>query len=205
MVNPGFIRLLTSYFLLVLAVLLTACGGGGGGTSGGSITPAGNGSVGILLTDKPASLDQFSGVMMSVTRVELFNADTGEKVTTYDGRPRGPFNLLRLRNESKPLTFHDRVPSGRYCKIRLTLDDLWLTFKDGSPDYHPHLPGNNKLDLNARDCFYVSADKMIYAQLDMDMSKSIHAVKRGHRDEYNVRPHWYSPPREIRIGATLSF
>ncbi|MFK7844790.1 MAG: carboxypeptidase-like regulatory domain-containing protein [Rhodothermales bacterium] len=24
-------------------------------------------------------------------------------------------------------------------------------------------------------------------------------------DEYNTRPHWYSPPREIRIGATLSF
>ncbi len=24
-------------------------------------------------------------------------------------------------------------------------------------------------------------------------------------DEYNTRPHWYSPPREIRLGATLSF
>ncbi len=24
-------------------------------------------------------------------------------------------------------------------------------------------------------------------------------------DEYNTRPHWYSPPREIRIGATFSF
>ena len=178
--------------LLALAVFLSSCGGGGGGSSStgttGSIAPSGSGSVGILLTDNPASLDMFSGVMMSVTKVELFNADSGDKVTAYDGRPRGPFNLLKLRNESRPLTFSDNVPSGRYCKIRLTLDDMWLTFKDGSPDYHPKLPGNNKLDLNARDCFYVSSDKMIYVQLDMDMSKSIHIVKRGNRDDYNVRP-----------------
>ena len=24
-------------------------------------------------------------------------------------------------------------------------------------------------------------------------------------DEYDTRPHWYSPPREVRVGLTLSF
>lgn len=182
--------LLKTFGLLAVAVLLSSCGGGGGGgtTGTGSVAAAGTGSVGILLTDKPASLDMFSGVMLSVTKVEFFNADSGKKVTAYSGKPRGPFNLLKLRNESKPLAFYDSVPSGRYCKIRLTLDDMWLEFKDESPDYHPKLPGNNKLDLNARDCFYVSDNKIIYIQLDMDMSKSIHVVKRGNRDDYNFRP-----------------
>jgi len=181
---------LKSLFIAALAVLLASCGGGGGGSSStGSVVPASNtGSVGILLTDKPTSLDIFSGIMITVSKVELFNADSGEKVTAYSGAARGPYNLLRLRNASRPLTLHDSVPTGRYCKIRLTLDDLWLSFKDGRPDYHPKLPGNNKLDMSARDCFYVSADKIIYVQLDMDMSKSIHVVKRGKRDEYNIRP-----------------
>jgi len=181
---------LKSLSIAALGVLLASCGGGGSGSSStGSVVSASNtGSVGILLTDKPTSLDIFSGIMITVSKVELFNADSGEKVTAYSGAPRGPYNLLRLRNASKPLTLHDSVPTGRYCKIRLTLDDLWLSFKDGRPDYHPKLPGNNKLDMSARDCFYVSADKIIYVQLDMDMSKSVHVVKRGKRDEYNIRP-----------------
>ena len=129
--------------------LIGACGGGGGGSS-----DLGSGAVTVALTDKPANLDDIDEILITITAVEIF-AEDGGKVTLYSGRPRGPFDLLKLEHESRPLAFDPDVPAGRYCKIRLTLSDLELVFNTGEPNFHPKLPGNNKLDLNPRECFHV--------------------------------------------------
>lgn len=176
------------YFKLALMsglLLLASCGGGGGG--GGGSTPVGTGSVGVVLTDKPAELSEVDKILISITGVELLGADDGNRTTLYSGPARGPFDLLELEDESRLLTFDDDVPSGSYCKIRLTLSDLTLVFNNGDPDFHPHLPGNNKLDLNARECFHVAPGSSVYLQLDMD-AKSIHVVQTGNGKRYNFRP-----------------
>lgn len=166
---------------VALAFLLVACGGGGGGGGG-----VGSGSVAVALTDKPANLGDIDEILITITAVEIF-AEDGNKVTLYNGRPRGPFDLLKLEHESRPLAFGSDVPAGYYCKIRLTLNDLELVFNTGEPNFHPRLPGNNKLDLNPRECFHVAPDSKVYLQLDMD-AKSIHVVQTGNKKHYNFRP-----------------
>jgi hypothetical protein len=177
------------FFLVMMPglLLLASCGGGGGG-GGGVTSPVGTGSVGVVLTDKPAELDEVEEILISITGVELLGADDGNKTTLYSGPARGPFDLLELEDESRLLTFDDDVPSGTYCKIRLTLSDLTLVFNNGDPDFHPKLPGNNKLDLEARSCFHVAPGSSVYLQLDMD-AKSIHVVQTGNgKRKYNFRP-----------------
>jgi len=117
----------------VVALFLAACGSGGGG-GGGAIssgTTGAVGSVGIVLTDKPAELSEIDEILISITGVELFGENDEGKVTLYDGPVRGPFDLLKLEDESRLLTFDDDVPVGTYCKIRLTLSDLELVFNTG--------------------------------------------------------------------------
>ena len=171
--------------------MLTACGGGGGGSGSaviGSGTGAtGVGAVGIVLTDKPANLGEIDEILMTFTAVELLGDDDQGKVTLYNGPPRGPFDLLTLEHEARPLAFSSDVAAGTYCKIRLTLIDLELVFNNGEPNYHPKLPGNSKLDLNARKCFDVSPGATVYLQLDMD-ARSIHVVQTGNKKQYNFRP-----------------
>jgi hypothetical protein len=166
------------------AFILVSCGGGGGG--GGGTSTAGGGSVAVALTDKPASLGDIDEILITITGVELF-AEDGGKITLYSGSPRGPYDLLKLEHQSQPLAFGPNVPAGSYCKIRLTLSDLELVFNTGQPNFHPKLPGNNKLDLNARQCFYVAPNSTVYLQLDMN-ANSIHVVQTGNNKQYNFRP-----------------
>ena len=177
------------YLTMISGVLLLAsCGGGGGSGSGSAVSSVETGSVGVVLTDKPAELSDIDEILISINRVELLGGNDDNKATLYSGPARGPFDLLELEDESRLLTFADDVPSGTYCKIRLTLSNLTLVFNNGEPDFHPKLPGNNKLDLNARDCFYVAPGKSVYLQLDMD-ARSIHVVQTGNgKRKYNFRP-----------------
>ena len=175
----------------VMVLFLAACGGGGGSDGGVTSSDTGavsaTGAVGVVLTDKPAELSEVDEILISITGVELFGENDEGKVTLYDGPVRGPFDLLKLEDESRLLTFDDDVPVGTYCKIRLTLSDLELVFNTGEENFHPKLPGNKKLDLNARDCFYVAPGDTVYLQLDMD-AKSIHIVETKNGTSYNFRP-----------------
>lgn len=187
----------------VMILSLFGCGGGSStdttadvpSTQSTQPTPsiaARSGAVGILLTDKPADPSDFTSINATISRVELIGADSDEKVIIYSGDPK-TVDLLRLKNESIPFSFRDDVPAGTYCKIRLILDDLELVLADETPDdssdnetYHPHLPGNGKLDLLARDCFTVEAGKVVTLQIDMDAGNSIHVVEN--KKGYNFRP-----------------
>ena len=119
----------------VMVLFLAACGGGGGSDGGVTSSDTGavsaTGAVGVVLTDKPAELSEIDEILISITGVELFGENDEGKVTLYDGPVRGPFDLLKLEDESRLLTFDDDVPVGTYCKIRLTLSDLELVFNTG--------------------------------------------------------------------------
>lgn len=192
--HQWFRRLVTVLFGLALFGSLVSCGGsgssGGDGDSVDGVTQ-GKGTVGILLTDMPADPALFDSINASIVKVELLGSEDNGRVTLYSGEER-KFDLLRLRNESIPLTFKDGVPAGKYCKIRLTLSDLELVLADATPSpddnetYHPKLPGNGKLDLVVRDCFYVAAGKVVTLQVDIDAGKSIHVV--ANKKGYKFRP-----------------
>jgi len=181
------IRRLATPFLLLILGFLTACGGG---SSSNTITTAGKtGSVGIVLTDAPADPSLFSEINATIERVELIGGDGG-KIALFSG-PAETVDLLRLRNEAVPFTFHDEVPVGTYCKVRLTLSNpngLELVLAADGSTYYPHLPGNGKIDLLARDCFTVASGASVTLQLDMDAGNSIHIVQKGSNTTYNFRP-----------------
>ena len=180
-------------FLFVLgasiAVSLASCSSGGGGAT--DAQSGGTGTVGLLLTDKPADPSLFESINASIEKAELIGSDDN-RVVLYSG-PTRTFDLLRLKNESIPFTFKDNVPVGHYCKIRLILSDLELVLADDTPadptdneTDHPKLPGNGKLDLVARDCFYVGPGETVTLQLDIDGGNSIHVV--ANKKGFNFRP-----------------
>ena len=190
------IQILILLFSVVLIIALTSCGGGGGSDDGGSDTTnatlQSTGTVGILLTDKPADLSVFESIKATIESVELFGDDEGGKVTIYSGPPK-TYDLLKLTHEAIPFTFKDEVPVGTYCKIRLTLSDLELVLTDDTPDdqtdnptEHPKLPGNGKLDLVAKNCFEVGPGEVVTLQIDIDAGNSIHIVEN--KKGYNFRP-----------------
>ncbi|MEW8197639.1 MAG: DUF4382 domain-containing protein [Candidatus Thiodiazotropha endolucinida] len=191
---PRFTKLITSISLTcILAVSLSSCGGGGGSSDTTTSTSAQRtGTVGILLTDKPADPSMFVAMNATIERMGLIGSDNGDEVTLFSDEPQ-TVNLLSLKNESIPFTFRDDVPVGSYCKIRLILSDLELVLVDDTPDdltdnetYHPNLPGNGKLDLLARDCFMVEEGNVITVQVDMDGGNSIHITENN--NGYNFRP-----------------
>jgi hypothetical protein len=183
-------------FSATLIFSLTSCGGGSGSDGSGSqttnVTTQGTGTVGILLTDKPADLSLFTSINATIESVELLGDGEESRVTIYSG-PSKTFDLLKLTHEAIPFTFKDDVPVGTYCKIRLILSDLELVLADDTPDntsdneiYHPKLPGNGKLDLVARRCFDVGPGEVVTLQIDMDAGNSIHIVENN--KGYNFRP-----------------
>jgi len=195
-------RLAATFSIIALAAALVSCGGGGGGSTDTS-QAQGKGTVGILLTDKPADPAMFAAIIASIVKVELMGSEENGRVELYSLEPGDDpkeFDLLRLRNESIPLVFKDKVPAGTYCKIRLTLSQLELVLTNGTPNdtsddtsAYPKLPGNGKLDLVVRDCFDVVAGEVLALQLDMDAGKSIHIVEKGNCTNkpdkcFNFRP-----------------
>jgi len=167
--------------LLAALVVLPACSGPGDVAGGSGV---GNGEVAVLMTDGPS--DDFEAIELTVLRIELFGSRG--KVTVFEGRE--VFDLLRLRNVSELFAIHGNVPADVYSKIRLTLEDIRLVERDGDGQvvsYHPHIPGNGKLDLNPREPFQVRPDELLLLQIDMDAEKSIHIVGTG-SGKYNFRP-----------------
>jgi hypothetical protein len=196
------LRLLTQILSLpiaiVVAITLISCGGGSSSGDNSSTNDTSNttaestGTVGILLTDKPADPSLFLSMNATIEQVELLGPDGEDAVVLYSDEPQ-TVDLLRLRNESIPLTFRDDVPVGTYCKIRLILSDLELILVDDTPDdltdnerYYPDLPGNGKIDLLVRDCFSVEEGNVITVQIDLDGGNSIHIIENSHG--YNFRP-----------------
>jgi len=183
---------LSGFFIVALA----SCGGGeteNDPNLADGTTSKSKGTVGILLTDKPADSSEFTEINASIEKIELIGDKKSDKsVVLFSGETK-TIDLLTLKNEAIPFTFRDDVPIGSYCKIRLILSDLELVLSDDTPDdnsdnetFHPDLPGNGKLDLISRDCFTVEEGKVVTVQLDMDAGNSIHITdnKKG----YQFRP-----------------
>jgi hypothetical protein len=202
--HPIIQRVAAAFSVIALTAALVSCGGGSSGSSVDDPNQIqGKGTVGILLTDKPADPALFAAIIASIVKVELMGSEENGRVELFSAPPTKEFDLLRLRNESIPLVFKDKVPAGSYCKIRLTLSQLELVLADPAdltPDdlsdnemAYPKLPGNGKLDLVVRDCFDVVAGEMLALQLDMDAGKSIHIIEKGNCTNkpdkcFNFRP-----------------
>lgn len=176
------------FLVFALGLWLAACGGSGTGGGSASISgSSGTGTVAVTITDAPGS--EFDEINVTVTRIQLLSDDG--QVTIFEGSK--TFNLLQLSEVSQFFVVADGVPPGPWTKIRLTLSDLELVRKDDQGNvvetFHPHLPGNGKLDLNPRMAFFVVPGGTILVEIDMDAKNSIHIVSTGTASgKYQFRP-----------------
>ena len=179
---------LGSVALALISLALVACGG-----SGSTTNTAGNGSVGIVLTDGPTA--DFAEVNVTITEVSLIpddDSDNSGHVVIFQGEE--TINLLSLTDFSELFAISNEVPAGHYEKIRLHLkqpNGIELVKKDDQGNVietiYPRMPGNGKLDLNPRGNFQVVAGQTLYIQLDIDANKSLHIVQTGNGG-YQFRP-----------------
>jgi len=90
-------RLIISLFCLAGVVALISCSSGGtdagSSSSPSSATTVGTGTVGLLLTDKPADPSLFESINAYIERAELLGSDDNGRVELYTG-PTKKFDLL---------------------------------------------------------------------------------------------------------------
>jgi hypothetical protein len=169
-------------------VLLFACHG----DDAGSEARTNISRIGILLTDAPIAAREFSHIYATVHRITLLPADENQDsrgAVLFEGEE--TVDLLDLVNHAVLFSVADNIPPGDYGKLRLTVGKLELIKPDENGDpqsYFPKLPGNGKIDLNPRGTLRLGTGETLLIQVDIDAEKSIHIVKKGHKDEYNFRP-----------------
>ena len=104
--------------LAAFTVLLISCGGGGGSGGGdtgtSNVTPAGKGTVTLLVTDSPT--DQFKQINLSIIRAELL-CSNGKKELF---RGHKVFDLLQLTDVTEIFSVTE-ASAGVCSKIRLFL------------------------------------------------------------------------------------
>ncbi len=170
-------------------------GSSGSGSSGsGSSGQTGMGFLRLTITDAPA--DEAKIIWLAISKVRVHEACDNEDdcfITVAENLTNGEFiDLLDLINN--PITFDTEtpLPAGTYNQIRMTITEGWIIFgepgpydKDKDKIFPLNVPsGEVKTHLH----FEVPAGGMVEIILDLDAKNSIHVIKKGKKDEYQLRP-----------------
>jgi len=170
-------------------------GSSGSGSSGsGSGGSSGMGVLRLTLRDAPVKDAKF--IMLTVGKIRVHQACETETedscfITVAETFNEGkPFDLLKLKNY--PITFTSSLPAGTYNQIRMEVIKGEIVFGAVGPadplndkTYPLNVPSDEvKTHLH----FVVAAGGMTSITLDLDAENSIHIVKKGNKDEYQLRP-----------------
>jgi hypothetical protein len=160
----------------------------GSGTSGQS-------AMGILqLTIQDAPVEDAKNIWLTIATVRVHQACDNENdcfITVSDNLNNGvPIDLLHLKDY--PITFQANLPAGTYNQIRMSIVKGEIVFgPPGPPDpvndvtYPLDVPSDEvKTQLH----FDVAAGGLTQIILDLDAKNSIHVIKKGKKDEYQLRP-----------------
>ncbi len=168
-------------------------GSSGSGSSGsGSSGQTGVGFLRLTLTDAPA--DEAKNIWLTITTVRVHEACDNEDdcfITVNENLNDGkPIDLLKLKDY--PITFQASLPAGTYNQIRMAIAKGEIVFGPaGPPDevndkaFLLKVPSSEvKTHLH----FEVPAGGMAEIILDLDAKNSIHVIKKGKKEEYQLRP-----------------
>jgi hypothetical protein len=147
---------------LLLALLLPACGGGGSNSDG---TPTG--SVALLVTD--ASVDDFTSIRMTVSRVDLLSPDLGRQ-NLWAGSE--TIDLLQLAEYSELFAVGDTVPAGTYDQIQIQVDKSSLVTEPPSA----FSLNTDHINLNPQGGFPVTPGDTLYVKLDFDAAAMLNSA-----------------------------
>jgi hypothetical protein len=168
----------------------TGTGSSGSGSSG----QTGMGFLRLTLQDAPAEDAKF--IWLTITTVRVHEACDDEDdcfITVNENLTNGlPIDLLKLSEH--PITFDPpmSLPAGTYNQIRMTITEGWIIFGEPGP-YDPVNDKRYSLNVPSDEVkthlhFEVVSGSMTQITLDLDAKNSIHVIKKGKKDEYQLRP-----------------
>jgi hypothetical protein len=165
----------------------------GSGSSGSG--SSGQTAMGFLqLTLKDAPVEDAKNIWLTITKVRVHEACDNEDdcfITVWENLTNNmPIDLLKLKDF--PITFQAPLPAGTYNQIRMSIVKGEIVFgPPGLPDpvndqtFPLNVPSDEvKTHLH----FEVPAGGLAMITLDLDAKNSIHVIKKGKKDEYQLRP-----------------
>lgn len=148
----------------------------------------------LRLTLKDAPAEDAKIIWLTITKVRVHQACDDEDncfITVWENLTNDvPIDLLKLKGN--PITFQAPLSEGTYNQIRMAIVKGEIVF--GEPG--PYDPVNDKKyplnvpsdEIKTHLHFNVPAGGMTEITLDLDAKNSIHVIKKGKKDEYQLRP-----------------
>ena len=161
-----------------------------GGGSSDSGTKTGMGFMKLILKDAP--VEDAKSIWLKISDIRVHEAcEDGEDCfhTVWENTLGQDIDLLALR--TVPLVFDTPLPVGTYNQIRMEIISGEIVFgPPGDPDpsdvSYPLIVPSSEVKTHLH--FEVAEGEMTEITLDLDAKNSIHIIKKGKKDVYQLRP-----------------
>jgi hypothetical protein len=159
--------------LLATVLILTGC----------TKTDEGPGRLVLKVTDDPFKIDYVESATVTITRIELRNADVADSnpfiVLSEDTIT---LDLLQLRNGAVQELLNMDIPEGTYDLVRLYVENAGLKLKDHADNFNVKVPSGQQTGIKVfiAPAIRVSGGLTTELLLDFDLSRSF--VLRGNLD-----------------------
>jgi hypothetical protein len=146
----------------------------------------------LRLTLQDAPVDDAKNVWVKISNIRVHRACDDEEdcfTTVWENSAGQDIDLLVLK--TMPLTFTTTLPAGTYNQIRMAVISGEIVFgPPGAPDpsdlrYPLTVPSD---EIKTHLHFEVAEGGMTQITLDLDAKNSIHIIKKGKKDVYQLRP-----------------
>ena len=146
----------------------------------------------LRLTLQDAPVDDAKNVWVKISNIRVHKACDDEEdcfTTVWENSAGQDIDLLVLK--TMPLTFTTSLPAGTYNQIRMAVISGEIVFGPaGAPDpsdvrYTLTVPSD---EIKTHLHFEVAEGGMTQITLDLDAKNSIHIIKKGKKDSYQLRP-----------------
>jgi hypothetical protein len=157
----------------------------------GNDSEATTGFLTLVLKDAP--VDTAKNVWVKISNIRVHEAcDDGDGCfhTVWENSAGHDIDLLAL--QATPVVLPTAtLPAGTYNQIRMDVISGKIVFASSDPANPPDLEFPLKVpseEIKTHLHFEVEAGKTIRITLDLDAKNSIHIIKKGKKDEYQLRP-----------------
>jgi hypothetical protein len=159
-------------------------------SSSGSGAKTGMGFLKLTLKDAP--VEDAKNVWLKISNIRVHEACDEEEGcfhTVWEDALGQDIDLLALR--TFPLVFQTPLPAGTYNQIRMDIISGEIVFgPPGEPDpsdvRYPLVVPSDEVKTHLH--FEVAEGEMTEITLDLDAENSIHIIKKGKKEVYQLRP-----------------
>lgn len=185
----------------------------------------GSGGLKLLITDKPFPFEFITSAVVTLTRVEVRQAepasqpatqpddedsgqddatdDDGTFITVFEDAAGKSFDLIDLRDGRTDLLADATLPVGTYTQMRLVVTGGEVTLTDGRT-FPLTVPSGAQSGIKLNFTFEVSADEQTVLLLDVDLSRAFTPIPGGKIDHVSsIRQFHFSPSVAMRLIKLL--